>query len=305
MLNMMLLLLIAIISVNASNEHILFEDNAYGQFTIEIPYQNHQANQNNAIQIPLINTLNENEMVQNNSQNPIAPNQIMIIQDTGAYHERQKYYSTLISILNDVLAIPNWVIPSLLTLDKAIPMAILQFGLRIPRDVCRGASIVNFFVSLGITVANAILLRQAIEDKGTTIPDAKHFLFVTAVPIGLDLLRWRRWKSELQNSKAHFLDAEPETGEDEHVCIHLTMVATNYFMPIVLQPYYSIILYFFGWLSWIRKIERETVLLLFIANVTARCIAYNPNPYIAQYVIILGPFIVWVLWFIFHCITHG
>jgi len=127
-----------------SNEHILFEDNAYGQFTIEIPYQNHQANQNNAIQIPLINNLNENEMVQNNSQNPIAPNQIMIIQDTGAYHERQKYYSTLISILNDVLAIPNWVIPSLLALDKAIPMAILQFGLRIPRDFCRGASIVIF-----------------------------------------------------------------------------------------------------------------------------------------------------------------
>ena len=99
MLNMIVFLLIAIISVNASEEHLLLNDNGVQHIEIN---QNHPQIQNNANQIALLNNFNEHEMVQN-IHNPIALNQIseyrikltkditIIIQDTGAHNGRQKY----------------------------------------------------------------------------------------------------------------------------------------------------------------------------------------------------------------------
>jgi len=306
MLNMIVFLLIAIISVNASEEHILLNDNGVQHIEIN---QNHPQIQNNANQIALLNNFNEHEMVQNIHENPIALNQIsqyrikltkditIIIQDTGAHNGRQKcnYWH----YLNYVLAIPNWVIPGLLTLNKAFIMAILQFVLRIPRDSFRGASIVNCFVSLGITVANSILLWQANEGEGTTIPIGEQIGFVIAVPVVLDVLRWLRWESESHDSKGHFdmQSTEPIVKQDNKdnadpgpaICI--SIILTNLFMPIVLQPHYYQILFGFGFFQWIRSLEIETVLLLFSANVTARCLAYNANPDSAQIWSIVGPFL--------------
>lgn len=316
MLNMVAFLLIAIISVNASEEHFLFNDNGVQHIEIN---QNHPQIQNNANQLALLNNFNENELIQNNHETPIALTQIseyrikltkditIIIQDTGAHNGRRKcnYWH----YLNYVLAIPNWVIPGLLTLNKALIMAILQFVLRIPRDSFRGASIVNFFVSLGITVANSILLWQANEVEGTIMPIGEQIGFVITVPVVLDVLRWVRWESESHNSKGHFgIQASVEQENQEtnipvYAWVCTSIILTNLFMPIVLEPHYYQILFGFGFFQWIRSLETETVLLLFSANVTARCLAYNANPDSAQVWSILGPFLVF-LWLLFCHDSH-